>query len=183
MEILEQTRTRLHHRFVQQSLPNHQVKRASVFLEQAKSIGLLFDASLLKDRTLVLQFADRLKREGKQVQLLGFFNEKRTSSDYPFKHFDKKQLDWVWRPKSEVSTTFSNQSFDLLINLSKQTVLPLDFIAAHSKARFRVGPATAQTFCYDLMIEHDERKGLDTFLKQVLQYVGKMQPARHSAVI
>lgn len=71
MEILEQTRVRFHQRLLRRGLPAHQVKRNSVFLENAKSVGILFDATLLEEREVVLQFAEKLKRQNKQVKLLG----------------------------------------------------------------------------------------------------------------
>ena len=183
MEILAELRTRLHQQLLRKELPPHQVKRSFIFWGNALSIGLLFDATSLDDRNIVLGFAERLKKKGKQVKLLGFFNAKLKSSDFPFKHFDKKQLDWALRPKKELTADFTNQSFDLLINLSKNSIVSLDYIAAHSKARFRVGPFTEITFCYDLMIEHDGKKGLEAFLKQVLHYLEKMQPAGNAAVV
>lgn len=183
MEIVEQIRTRFHQQLLRKELPGHQVKRSSVFLENAASVGLLFEATLLEDRNTVLRFADQLKNKGKKVKLLGYFNEKLKSHDFPFDHFDKKQLDWALRPKSELITNFANQAFDILINISKKTVLPLDYVAARSKARFRVGPFTENTFCYDLMIDQEERKGLEEFLQQVLFYLEKMQPARSTAVV
>ena len=183
MEILEQTRIRFHQRLLRKGLPAHQVKRNSVVLESAKAVGILFDATLLEERKVVLQFAEKLKRQNKQVKLLGFFHVKLKTADFPFKYFDKKQLDWALRPKSNDVTDFINHSFDLLINLSKNTILPLDYIAAHSKAKFRVGPFTGNTFCYDLMIDIDEKKGLEEFLKQVLHYLGQMQPGKKAAVV
>ncbi len=183
MELFEQLRTRFHHRLLRNELPVHQVKRHSVFLNNATTVGLLFDATAKDSRDTVLRFADRLKNKGKEVKLLGYFNEKLKSADFTFDHFDKTQLDWALRPRKEVASAFVLQRFDLLLNLSQKTVLPLDYIAAHSKARFRVGPFTENTVCYDLMIDQDERKGLDAFLQQVLYYLEKMQPAGTVAAV
>ena len=183
MEILEQTRIRLHQRLLRKGLPTHQVKRSTVFFENAKSVGVLFDATSLEERNTVLQFVDKMKQQDKQVKLLGFFNEKLKTSGFSFQYFNKKQLDWALRPKSEEVDSFIKQPFDLLINISKKSILPLDYIAALSKARFRVGPFTENTFCYDLMVDIDEQKGLTTFLNQVLHYLGKMQPGQQSAVV
>ena len=183
MEILEQFRAQLHQQLLRKKLPAHPVKRSSVVLENAGSVGLLFDATSLDERNIVLGFADQLKKKGKQVKLLGYFDTKLKSSDFAFKHFDKKRLDWALRPKREVMEDFSSQPFDLLINLSKKAIAPLDYIAAHSKAKFRVGPFIENTFCYDLMIEHDEEKGLEPFLEQVLHYLGRMRPAGNVAAV
>ena len=183
MEILEQTRIQFHHKYLKKELPAQPIKRSSVFLENAKTVGILFDATLLEERSVALAFIERLKKEGKKVKLLGFFNEKLKSTDFAFTHFDKNQLDWIYRPKNEDAKSFANQSFDLMINLSKKTILPLDYIAALSKAKFRVGPFTENIFCYDLMIDHNEEKGLTAFLKEVLHYLKKMQSIREPALV
>lgn len=183
MEILTNLRTRLHQQLLKKELPNFQMKRSSVFLDNAASIGLLFDATELEERLTVIGFAEKLKSLGKNVNLLGFFNTKLKTNDFPFHFFDKKQLDWALRPNKAVLANFVDQPFDLLINLSNRNVAPLNYIAAHSKARFRVGPYTQNTICYDLMIEHDKNKGLEAFLKLVLHYLERMQPTRKAAVV
>ncbi len=176
MAILEQARTQIHRHLLNKEIPHHIVGRKSVILESANSIGLLFDATLLADIKVVQEFVGSLEKKRKRVMQLGYFNRKLQDENFKFKHFSKKQLDWALRPKMDEATEFTRQPFDLLINLSTRSVLPLDYIAAHSKAQFRVGPFTENTFCYDLMIEQNEKDGLKDFLKQVLHYLEKMQP-------
>lgn len=155
-------------------MPAAQVERKAVSLKNAKSIGLMFDATLIEEREAVLKFAKTLKTNDHKVKLLGFFNKKLESDSFPFPHFDKKKLDFALRPKTAEIEEFTAHPFDLLINISKRPTLPLDYIAAHSKAKFRVGPFTENTFCYDLLIEHDGKKGLDSFIAQLTHYLGKI---------
>ncbi len=182
MDFIEQIRTRLHHYLLDREMPSRNIGRSSVFLENARSVGLLFDAALPEETEVVQGFARSLESKGKKVMQLGYFDEKLQNGNLGFASFSKKQLDWALRPKMEEATEFLRQPFDLLINLSTKSVLPLDYIAAHSKARFRVGPFTENTFCYDLMIEQDAKDGLKAFLKQVLHYLEKMQPRVRKAV-
>ncbi len=180
MALINRLRTRFHQRFLEKEIPLHHVSRGSVFLETAKSVGLLFDATSPLDTKVVLDFEYKLKQQGKKVKLLGYFGQKLKEEKFEFDIFTKKQLDWALRPKEKVALDFAKQPFDLLINLSKRSVLPLDYLAARSKARYRVGPYTERTSCYDLMIEPNKESGLKDFLGEVLHYLEKMQPAFNS---
>jgi hypothetical protein len=175
MQLIEQIRARFHHSFLEKELPAHQLKRASMYLDNASSIGILFDGTEPAERETVLDYAEQLKKQGKKVKVLAFFNNKLKGDSFSFPAFNRLQTDWALRPNSREALEFKEQSFDLLLNLTKSTVLPLDYLAAHSKARFRVGPFTPKTYCYDLMIDHAGKSDLKTYLQQVVFYLKKMQ--------
>lgn len=183
MQFIEQIRTRLHFSFLKKELPAHAVSRSSMYLDNAGSVGILFDGTQPEHRQLVLDYAEKLKKAGKKISLLAFFDNKLKSEDFTFRHFNRQQLDFALRPKSADIQDFTEKKFDLLLNISNRSVLPLDYIAAHSKARFRVGPITDQTFCYDLMIDPSGKKDLGYFLQQVIFYMKKMRPAYEAAAI
>ena len=181
MKFIEEIRTRLHHSFLKRELPPHPVKRSSMYLDNASSVGILFDGTEPEDRKLVLDFAEKLKKAGKKVKLLAFFDNKLKSADFTFLHFNRLQLDFALRPKTRDVTEFIGQEFDLLLNLSNRSILPLDYIAALSRAKFRVGPFTEKTFCYDLMMDQSGKKDLGAFLQQVIFYMKKMRPDHETA--
>lgn len=183
MKLIEQIRTRFHHSFLEKELPTHQLKRASMYLDNAASIGILFDGTEPAERETVLNYAGQLREQGKKVKLLAFFNNKIKGKSFAYPVFNRLQMDWAMRPNSREALEFKDQTFDLLLNLTKSTVLPLDYLAAHSKARFRVGPFTSKTYCYDLMIEHSGKSDLKAFLHQVVFYMKKMQPTYEAAAV
>lgn len=154
-----------------------------MYLDNAATIGILFDGTEPAEREMVLEFAEQLKTKGKKVKLLAFFNNKLKSENFTFDHFNRQQVDFALRPKSHESKDFLEQPFDLLLNLSRKSILPLDYLAAHSKARFRVGPFTEKTFCYDLMIELAPQKGLKAFIQQVEFYMKSMRSKREVAAV
>ena len=183
MNFLYQIRTRIHEKLLRKNLPAHPVERSSLSLEKARSIGILFEGTQNEEREVVLGYAKKLKSNGRKVKLLAYFDNDLKSENFTFRHFNKKQLDWALRPKLPEVEEFTQQPFDLLINLSKRNILPLDYVAANSKARFRVGPSTEQTYCYDLMIEHTEKQDLKLFIKQIEQYLRAMEPGNMAAAI
>lgn len=154
-----------------------------MYLDNAATIGILFDGTDPAEREMVLEFAEQLKNKGKKVKLLAFFNNKLKSDNFTFDHFNRQQVDFALRPKSQESKDFLGQAFDLLLNLSRKSILPLDYIAALSKARFRVGPFTEKIFCYDLMIELPEKAGLKSFMQQVEFYMKNMRPKWEAAAV
>ncbi|MBK9018388.1 MAG: hypothetical protein IPM82_32500 [Saprospiraceae bacterium] len=154
-----------------------------MYLDNAAYIGILFDGTEPAEREMVLDYAGQLKKAGKKVKLLAFFDNKLKGESFAFPAFNRQQVDWALRPNSREALEFKDQPFDLLLNLTKNSVIPLDYLAALSKARFRVGPYTDQTFCYDLMIEHSGKTDLKTYLQQVIFYMKKMRPNHEATAV
>jgi hypothetical protein len=182
MNIISKLKTQTHNYFLQKELDQTQIKRESIDFENAKNIGILFNATELADRQIVLDFSKELKNQGKKVKLMGFLNDKDKNANHVFDHFNKSDLDWALRPKQEGIETFIKQRFDILINLSTTSHPSLDYIAAFSHAKFRVGPFTEKIFCYELMIEVDEQKDLKSFLNQVSFFLKKMKTTHEPAI-
>lgn len=183
MQLIEQLRTRFHHAALEKELPKHQIKRSTMYLDNAATLGILFDGTEPAEREIVLDFAEQMKKQGKKVKLLAFFNNKLKGESFAFPAFNRLQMDWKLCPNSREALEFKEQPFDLLLNLTKNTVLQLDYLAAHSKARFRVGPFTDKTYCYDLMIDNAGKSDLKAFLQQVVFYLKKMQPSYAKAAV
>jgi Family of unknown function (DUF6913) len=183
MQIFEQIQTRIHHRLLQKELPRRKVRRCSMFLDDAKRIGVLFDASELEQKQAVLDFVEHLREEGKSVSSLAFVDRSLKGKNQPFHTFSKKDLDWALRPKSSVVAEFLEKPFDLLLIFLQKEIVPVEYIAATSKARFRVGMASEKTYCYDLMIDTPKEGGLQAFIDQVVFYLKKMNPSSVSAPV
>ncbi len=183
MQLIRQIQARLHNYLLKKETPSYQIARCSVSLEEAKSIGILFEATQPEAREAVLRFAKELKEQGKSVKLLAFFDNTLKSENFTFHYFNRKQLDLALRPGSQDVDHFKEQPFDLLLTLSNKSVLPLDYIAAHAKARFRVGPCTDKIFCYDLMIESSGKKDLPVFLKEVISYLTNIRANYEAAIV
>jgi hypothetical protein len=176
MQLIEQIRTRFHFKNLEKELPKHQLMRASMYLDNASSVGILFDGTEPAERETVLDYAEQLRKQGKKVKVLAFFNNKLKGESFAFPAFNRLQMDWCLRPNSREALEFKEQ-------LTKSTVLPLDYLAAHSKARFRVGPFTEKTYCYDLMIDTSGKTDLKAFLQQVVFYMKKLRPTYEAAAV
>lgn len=175
MSFLQNLQIKLHHRQFSKALQGIKHKRVSVDFKHAQTIGLLFDATELVDRELVLKFAEDLEKSGKKVHLLGFFKQKSGTENSSFASFNLKSLDFKWLPtKSKDVQDFMQRELDILINLSLVETEPLEYISAFSKAKFRVGPSTQRTECYEMMIDLENKTNIKSFIKQVVLFLETM---------
>src|SRR5690606_6334388 len=88
--------------------------------------------------------------------------------------FNRKEVDWLWRPKGEAVDTFMDTEADLLVYMGTQNRPWLHYIAALSRARFRVGLAGSSADCYELMIDLGTKKDWKEYLRQVEFFLQKM---------
>lgn len=175
MGFIHDLKVKYHNYKFSKAIKNLRAKRSSVDFDRAESVGLLFDATELNNREIVLKFAKSLEKKGKKVRLLGFVNIKEETDNLAFPNFNQKTLDMALLPeKSTDAQDFMKRDFDILINLSLDETEPLEYIAAMSNAKFRVGPFTERTVCYELMIDVTKGKRLDAFIHQAQFFLEKM---------
>lgn len=117
-----------------QRLPHQPVSIAN-----AKTIGVLFRADQNEFTDNVLLYAQQLKESGKEVHLLGYLSGRKPGMDYLFPYISKKDTNWYRKPGGGTVGFFIKNRFDLLVNFADHECLPLEYIAALSHARFRIG--------------------------------------------
>lgn len=181
MAAFDALRRKLHQRLLHQQLRLHPHPRHSVQYDQAKSIGILFDASELPDREVVIRFAEQLRKQGKSVKLLAFVDGRAELENFPFGAFNRKNIDWLQRPSGDAVKDFLHQPFDILLNFGMKENMALEYIATLSKASYRVGPFSRSTHCYELLIDLPASQKLPDLIKQIEFFLQKMQ-STHEAV-
>lgn len=142
-------------------------------LDNAKQVGLIFDASAESTRRQVIQYADRLKKDGKQVFMLAYVEDTTQSEGFSFDTYGKKDLSWAGYPKLDAIDDFLDRPFDLLLHLEETASWHNQYIAAASKAALRVGPSTPYTDSYDLMIALKPDDRLSQLIKQIESLLSK----------
>jgi hypothetical protein len=167
MTFLKNLRLRIHRRLLRQALRRQRRQPQNTNLSSAQTVGILFDATELSEREIVLRYAESLRGDGKKVRLLGYFHGDQHNPNFTFRHYNRKQFDWALRPSSTEVKIFLREPLDLLLNLEVKTRPHTEYIAALAQAKLKVGPATENTYCYDLMLEPADHADLATFIKQV----------------
>lgn len=152
-------------------------------LNNAETVGILFDATELSVRDVVLEYAEKLRKRSKRVKLLGYFDDLTDSENYPFDYYNRRQVDWAFRPAGQKVQDFLKHDFDLLMNINTVSLVHTEYIAALSNAKLRVGPFTEHTYCYDLMIDLDPRSGLKQFIEQAETLLGKTNIKHEAAPV
>lgn len=135
--------------------------------QNINSIGLVFDATPEKDHKSVIKFQKRLKAEGRDVQLLGFFNQKEEPGPQPFSYFNTEGVGFALTPKSDIAKQFIEHPFDVLINLDYNCNTTINYICAASRALFKIGPASGNPNHFDLMIDLGKDYQMHHFIREI----------------
>lgn len=162
--------------FLQREIGKKHRQQKAISLEEAKSFVVLYDATIPGDYELAQKYISQLQQKGKKVTSLGFFNLKELSPALkPTLNnlfITKKQLNWLFTPQSDAISNLIKTEFDVLINFVVHDVFTLTYIAALSKAHFKIGRYTDH-HCnyYDFMIDIGEQKNLGYFMHNLDHYM------------
>jgi hypothetical protein len=180
MELPKAIRSKLgHYRFLQ-DIKKLKLKREAVGFDEAKKIGLLYDATDDHNYEVVKQYVKSIRSRQKDVLALGYVDKKILPSNqfaqYGLDFFTRKHLNWQMIPTYPIVTNFINEKFDILINLNSNKCFPLRYITAVSHARFRVGRFDKKDLnCYELMIQVKGDTGIRSFIEEVENYLHKIK--------
>jgi hypothetical protein len=145
-------------------------------IPEAKSIGLVFDATDKEVFEIVKKFIQQVKEYTKGIHAIGYIDEKITPNYSYIKTdidlFNKKELKNMYQPQSPYIQTFIEDPKDLLIDANIWGKLPLQYIAAASRAKCKVGMHTSSNEkMHDVLLATSPEQGLDFFLQQSLKYL------------
>ena len=146
-------------------------------LDQARSIGIVFNARDEQTFKVIREFSNQLRGGGlRKVKALGFVPKAEVasflSSSQDFDFFSREDFNWYNKPQGRKVAGFISEPFDILIDLRMKKFIPILFIVGLSRAHFKVGKFGAgyKEF-YDLMIDVDENADLSFFISQINHYL------------
>lgn len=143
-------------------LRHHKRILQSCNLLEAKSIGVLFNATHLVSFEIVKDLVKNLSAHSKQVVVLGYVDSKQMIDHYlyrkGFEFFTRNHLNWYKQPQCAAVDDFIKQEFDILINLNLEESYPVKYILSLSKAKFKVGKYSELQGNLDLMIDIEKEK-------------------------
>lgn len=156
---------------------HHKRTHPSVSFDKARTIGILYDATIDRNYELVKSYVKRLREEFKKdVLALGYVDKKDLPDTRMAKlgldFFAKKNLNWHLKPTHAMVTKFINIDFDILIHLNNEKCFPLKYVCALTKAKFKIGRYDKRnSFIYDFMIDLPSHVTLIQFIEQVNHYL------------
>lgn len=176
MKYWDRIRNYFYKRTLEERVKNLNVKHDIINLTDAKTIGIIYDSTDPANDTVIAGFAEKLRGQGKQVELLGFVNDKKIDTKPGVTIFNKKNLSWTLAPQDERVEKFAAENFDLLIGCFTGEHLPLEFVTRISKARWRIGAyAENKTDCYDMMVNVGSQSGLPYLLEQTTYFLNQIK--------
>ncbi len=157
-------------------LRNHVRKPHTVAFEDAKSIGIIYDATENDDYELVKNYVKELRDQKKDVLALGFVNQEELPnmrfSKLGLDFFTRKNLNWYFKPSHPMVSKFIDGDFDIMIFLNVENLTPLKYVAAATKAHFKIGKYDGKNSRYcDCMIKTEDHIPLNQFILLVNQYL------------
>jgi hypothetical protein len=144
MSIAKSIRSVLGRRKFQRELQELKREPESVSFEEANNIGIIYDATDERDSEAVKNYMKNIRSAFKKdIHAIGYVDRKNLHSSqyaqFGLDYFSQKDLNFKMIPVSPTVKNFINEKFDILINISYRKSLPLTYITALSKARFKVG--------------------------------------------
>ena len=152
------------------------VKHDIINLTDAKTVGIVYDSTNPENDIVIANFAQELRGQNKQVEILGFVNDKKIDTKTGVTIFNKKNLSWTLAPEDERVNQFAEKRFDLLLGCFVGENLPLEFITRISKARWRVGAYVEnKTDCFDMMVNVSGKTELPYLLQQTTYFLNQIK--------
>jgi hypothetical protein len=147
-------------------------------LAQSVKVGLLYMATDEQSHGQVRNYVKKIKEELgiTRIMALGFVDEKELPNHlHPKLNFDAfclKDLNWYRIPHGNVVQNFIAEEHDILIDLSLRDHLPLQYIVAKSRARFKVGRLSdANAHFLDMMIDTAGANSLPQLIANIDRYL------------
>ncbi|MFN8352780.1 MAG: hypothetical protein U0U25_15030 [Flavobacteriales bacterium] len=147
-------------------------------LAHCVKVGIVYFAEDEKAHMDVRNYVKKMKDELglHKIQCLGYFDGKELPfhlhAKLNFDAFCQKDLNWYRIPGGNTVNNFIAEEHDVLIDLTMDDHLPLQYIVAKSRARFKVGRFTeANKRFLDMMIDTAGAHSLPQLITNIDRYL------------
>jgi len=142
--------------------------------DNAHSVGVIFKAEDNKQIEIIRNFLQYLTEKKNNICAIGFVDNKRIPDFLMLKKgynfFCRKDLNIYFLPNNPLVSDFLSKPFDILIDLSLEKHLALDYIVSMSNAKFKIGPLKQNRHSYDLMIDIKSTAGVEPLIENIKHY-------------
>jgi hypothetical protein len=160
MKLLQAINNYLFVRQAKQYISETERERRFVSYDKAKSVLILFESDFTEKNPAIRRMIAQLQQDGKKVSAWGFIDKKEimTSILPDFRILHHKQTDFFQKPVISYINELEVLEFDLLLDLTIQPILPLQYFALYSKATFKVGAHKTDAAIYDFVLDIESLK-------------------------
>jgi hypothetical protein len=164
MNFAESIKAFVGRRILEKKIRSHLHNPIVCNIRGARNIGIIYNATEYISFEIIKDFTRRLAKGDTKVTILGYVNSKKLIDHYLYRKgydfFSRNDLNWFYKPVSEVTESFMQQPFDILFNLSLEEYFPIQYIVALSLSSFKVGKYSSAEKNLDLMIDIENEKAL-----------------------
>jgi len=175
MQFIEDFKQKVGKWVFQRELKINKRSKAVCNLEDAKSIGILYDATSEEQIKIIKPFVSYFFDLKKDVKALGYVNSKQLSFHHTpklqYDFFYQKDLNWYYKPQNYIIDNFVNKEYDILINLCDSSIIPIKYLIASSIAHFKIGIHEVNYEIYDLMISLKDDKSMERLMHEIKHYI------------
>jgi hypothetical protein len=149
--------------------------RSITNIRDAKTVGIIYDSRDAANDATIAQYAEQLRKLGKQVEILGYVSDKKTESKPGIQVLHSKNTSWTGVPADAAAEAFAAKNFDLLLACFIGSNPALEYIAATSKAKWRVGVYSKEkTELYELMVNMGDKTDLAYLTTQMTYFLNQI---------
>lgn len=172
-------------KYLLRRIENAKKRHSYVSLDDAKSVGVVFNANDKNIPTTLRYLKKEFRRRNIKISCLAI-NIDSSQSEFPSIDSDSaisiinsSDLNWYGLPVSKEISKFIKKDFNILIDLSStQRLFTIDYIISNSNATMKVGLYTHDKFIHDIVIckrENDDITLID-HIKQIVEYLTIIKP-------
>jgi hypothetical protein len=130
-------------------------ERRFVNYDKAKNILLLFESDYAEKNQHIHRVIKQMRQDGKKVSAWGFIDKKQVETAiFPeFRILHHKQTDFFHRPLQSFINELQHSQFDLVIDLTVNPVVPLQYLALYAISSFKTGIRKSKLPIYDFVLD------------------------------
>ena len=175
MQFIEDFKQKVGKWVFQRELKTNKRTKEVCNLDNAQSIGILYDATSEEQIKIVKPFVSYFFDLKKDVKALGYVNSKQLSFHHTpklqYDFFYQKDLNWYYKPQNYIIDNFVKKEYDILINLCDSSIIPIKYLVASSIAHFKIGIHEENYEIYDLMISLKDDKSMEKLMHEIKHYI------------
>lgn len=162
-------------RFFQRRQP----KRTTRFphYDQVRSVLVIYESDILESNQVVTDTIRRqLLADDKDVVLLGYVRKKEITSPVlpQSRVLGQRDHNFFDIPRAELIESLQRREYDLLIDLTQEPVIPLQYITMYAKAQFKAG-MKRDNGLLDFMIETEPKNNPLFLFQQIIYFLKQIQ--------
>ena len=99
MKLWDNIRNYFYRQGVEERLNGFHADRQISNLNDAKSVGIIYDSTNPDNDIIITKFAEHLRNDGKVVEILGYVDDKKIDHKADITVFNKRNLNWARIPQ------------------------------------------------------------------------------------